>query len=386
MPIFRFGAMGPTRSIPKEYRIVSCNLGVYFSSFVYNVLRISSLSCFSAINPRRDMDRRKFIKAMSIAGSSVAVFDNQYLLAKTRLSDEKIPQSMRNPIILSTWDFKLPVNETGYKILNTGGSLLDAVEKSISLVEEDPRITSVGRGGYPDRDGHLTLDACIMDEHGNAGSVVYLEHIMHPISVARKVMEKTPHVVLAGDGALQFAVEQGFKKEDLLTDQAKAAYKDWLKKSNYAPPIDKNNHDTIGFLAMDAHGNLAGGCSTSGAAWKMHGRVGDSPLIGAGLYVDNEIGAATSTGLGETVIKIAGSFLVVESMRYGKSPGEACRIAVERIIAKQPQYKDVDNFLAGFIAVNKRGDIGAFSYRKGLQYSICTDGTNRVVDADYLMK
>lgn len=331
------------------------------------------------------MDRRKFIQAATIAGSSFAILDAHFLLAEDENSGATIPAATRNPIVVSTWDFK-PANETAYKVLAEGGSLLDAVEKSINLVEEDPRNTSVGRGGYPDRDGHLTLDACIMDEHGHAGSVACIEHIMHPISVARKVMEKTPHVLLVGDGALQFAVEQGFKKEDLLTDQAKAAYREWLKKSNYQPPISKDNHDTIGLLAMDAHGNLAGGCSTSGAAWKLHGRVGDSPLIGDGLYVDNEIGAATSTGLGEACIKIAGSFLIVESMRHGKSPAEACRIAVERVIQKQPQYKEVNDWLVGFVAINKNGEVGAMSYRKGLQYSLCTDGVNRVCDGDYLVK
>jgi N4-(beta-N-acetylglucosaminyl)-L-asparaginase len=306
--------------------------------------------------------------------------------SEKNLSGDSQVKPTNMPFVLSTWDFKLPVNETGYKILQSGGSLLDAVEKSINLVEADPRITSVGRGGYPDRDGHLTLDACIMDENGNAGSVVFLEHIMHPISVARRVMEKTQHVVLAGEGALQFAVEQGFTKEDLLTDQAKAAYQEWLKSSRYQPPTSEKNHDTIGLLAMDAKGNLAGGCSTSGAAWKMRGRVGDSPLIGAGLYVDNEIGAATATGLGETVIKVAGTFLIVELMRNGKTPGEACRLAVERIIQKQPKYKSEPGFLAGFIAVNKKGEIGAISYRKGLQYSICDEGVNKVYDAEYIVK
>lgn len=330
------------------------------------------------------MNRRKFIQTATLAGASASILSPSSF-GRGKLSARISAGEPKMPLVLSTWDFKLPVNETAYSILSRGGSLLDAVEKSINLVEADPKVTSVGRGGYPDREGHLTLDACIMDENGNAGSVVFLEHIMHPVSVARKVMEKTPHVVLAGDGALQFAVEQGFKKEDLLTDQAKAAYKEWLSSSKYKPVIDEKNHDTIGLLAMDAQANLAGGCSTSGVAWKMHGRVGDSPLIGAGLYVDNEVGAATASGLGETVIKVAGSFLIVESMRYGKSPMEACRIAVERIIQKQPKYKNDQGFLAGFVAVNKKGEIGAFSYRKGLQYSLCIDGVNKVYDADCLV-
>ncbi len=329
------------------------------------------------------MDRRKFIQAATIAGSSIAILDPKALLSNDNKSSREARSNIRKPIVISTWDFKLPVNETGYGILKQGGSLLDAIEASINLVEADPKITSVGRGGYPDRDGRVTLDACIMDENGNAGSVACIENIAHPISVARRVMEKTPHVVLAGDGALQFAIEQGFKKEELLTEMARAAYQKWLKEADYKPPIDGTNHDTIGLLAMDGNGNLAGGCSTSGLAWKMHGRVGDSPLIGDGLYVDNEIGAATSTGLGEACIKVAGSFLVVESMRNGKSPVEACRIAIERVIRKQPQYKEVKDFLVGFVAMNKQGEVGAMSYRKGLQYSLCKDGVNTVIDADY---
>jgi N4-(beta-N-acetylglucosaminyl)-L-asparaginase len=329
------------------------------------------------------MKRKEFLQKISIAGAAATMVPFNSLKA---FGSAATAVPANGPIAFHTWNFSLPVNQTAVKTLEDGGSLLDAVERSIGIVEADPAITSVGRGGFPDRDGHLTLDACLMDEHGNAGSVVYLEHIMHPISVARKVLEKTPHVIFAGDGALQFAVEQGFPKEDLLTEKAKKAYHDWLQQSNYQPPIDKNNHDTIGLIVMDKNGNLAGGCSTSGAAWKMHGRVGDSPVIGAGLYVDNEIGAATSTGLGEAVIKVAGSFLIVEAMRNGASPQDACRMAIERIINKQPQYKAADNFFVGFIAINKRGEIGAMSYRKGLQYSLMRDGKNSVVDAEYLVK
>lgn len=325
------------------------------------------------------MKRRTFLKTVSLAGASSTILSNSSFAEKGPMSP-----SASGPIILSTWDFKIPVNETGYKTLQEGGSALDAVEKSIGIVEADPNITSVGLGGYPDRDGHVTLDACIMDENGNAGSVVFLENILHPISVARRVMEKTPHVILAGSGALQFALEQGFTKENLLTESTKKAYDSWLKESKYVPPIGEKNHDTVGLIVMDKSGNLAGGCSTSGAAWKLRGRVGDSPIIGAGLYVDNEIGAATSTGLGEAVIKVAGSFLIVEAMRNGKSPQAACQMAIERIIKKQPKYKDIDNFLVGFIAINKNGEVGGMSYKKGLQYSLHKDGINKVVDAEFM--
>lgn len=330
------------------------------------------------------MKRRTFIKTAALAGSSAAILSG----ASEALSRTAAPLASGSgtggPVILSTWDFRLRSNEIAWETLERGGSLLDAVEAGIRVVEADPKTTSVGRGGFPDRDGHLTLDACIMDEHGNAGSVVFLEHIMHPISVARKVMEKTPHVMLAGDGALQFAVSEGFPKEDLLTDEARKEYEKWLKSSGYAPPIGEKNHDTIGLLALDAKGNMAGGCSTSGAAWKMRGRIGDSPLIGAGLFVDSEVGGATATGLGETVIRIQGTMLIVELMRNGTSPQNACKMAVERLIRKQPQYKNIDNFLAGFIALNRDGEVGGFSYKRGLQYSLMRDGANIVVDAPFL--
>ncbi len=327
------------------------------------------------------MNRRKFIQASAIAGSSIAFFNHRsFSFQNTRMGSSY--QEQRTPVVVSTWDFKLPVNQTGYKILAEGGDLLDAIEQSINLVELDPNITSVGLGGFPDRDGRVTLDACIMDQRGNAGGVASLEDIGRPISVARKVLENTPHVLLVGDGALEFALTQGFKKQKLLTEKSGAAYRKWLEGSGYKPPVDEHNHDTIGLLAMDSKGDLAGGCSTSGVAWKIHGRVGDSPIIGDGLYVDNEVGGATSTGLGEACMKVCGSFLVVESMRQGKSPTEACRVALERVVKKQPQYKNGKDFLVGFVAMNKKGEVGAMSYRKGLQYSVCRDGVNTVYDAE----
>jgi N4-(beta-N-acetylglucosaminyl)-L-asparaginase len=332
------------------------------------------------------MKRRSFIKTASLAGAATLI--SQKALPK-EVSDARVRSaaSLKGPLIISTWDFGMAVPETAYRTLMNGGSVIDAVERGVMIPEADPKITSVGYGGYPDRDGKVTLDACIMNGNGDCGSVVFLEHIMHPISVARLVMEKTQHVVLAGDGALQFALENGFKKENLLTKEAEAAYKEWLKTSRYMPPkVDEHNHDTIGLLALDGKGNMAGACTTSGMAWKIHGRVGDSPLIGAGLYVDSDVGGATSTGLGEAVIKVAGSFLIVELMRNGKSPQEACKIALERIVHKQPKYAERGDFLAGFVAVTKDGEIGALSYRKGLQYSLHKDGVARVVDAEYMVK
>jgi len=277
-------------------------------------------------------------------------------------------KAVKKPIVLSTWNFGLAANVDAWKVLSKGGRALDAVEAGAKVPEADPTETSVGYGGLPDRDGHVTLDACIMDENGNCGSVAFLQDIMHPISVARAVMEKTPHVMLVGEGARQFALANGFEKINLLTPESEKAWKEWQKKSEYKPVINIENHDTIGIIALDSAGNLSGACTTSGMAYKMHGRVGDSPIIGAGLYVDNEIGAATSTGLGEEVIRIVGCHLVVELMRQGHSPEEACRLAVERIVKKNPaKAKEIQ---VGFLALNKKGEYGAYCLQKGFTYAV----------------
>jgi N4-(beta-N-acetylglucosaminyl)-L-asparaginase len=292
------------------------------------------------------------------------------------------PAPAPQPLVVHTWVNLLPVAETGGKVLEKGGKALDAVEQAIRLAESDPRNTSVGRGGLPDRDGHLTLDASIMDGTDRAGSVVFLEDIEHPISVARLVMEKTPHVMLAGEGAQQFALAQGMKTEKLLTPGARKAWEQWKEQQK----AKERNHDTIGLLALSADGDLAGGCSTSGLAWKLHGRVGDSPLIGAGLYVDDEVGAATATGVGEAVIKTAGSFLVVEQMRQGKTPQEAVEAVVKRIYDKEPRYRDDKDFFVGFLAINKKGDIGAYGYRPvGYKYQVYRGGKTETVDVPSLL-
>jgi N4-(beta-N-acetylglucosaminyl)-L-asparaginase len=279
-----------------------------------------------------------------------------------------VQKPMTKPIVVSTWNFGVGANAEAWKVLTAGGRALDAVEQGVWVPEADPKETSVGLGGLPDRDGRVTLDACIMDEFANCGSVACLEHIVHPVSVARKVMEKTPHVMLVGDGALQFALANGFKKENLLTPESAAAWKEWLKKAQYKPIANIENHDTIGMVALDKKGNLSGACTTSGMAYKMHGRVGDSPIIGAGLFVDNEIGAVTSTGVGEEVIRIVGSHLVVELMRQGNLPEEACRKAVERIVKNQPaKSKEIQ---VGFLALNKSGEYGAFALQKGFTFAV----------------
>ncbi|BAV09511.1 L-asparaginase [Filimonas lacunae] len=305
------------------------------------------------------------------------------------------------PIVISTWNEGIAANKAAWEILGKGGRALDAVEAGVR-VTEDSINCCVGLGANPDRDGHVTLDASIMDEHGNCGSVAFLERIKHPISVARRVMEKTPHVMLVGEGAQRFAVAEGFPLEaDKLSADAEASYKEWLKKSEYKPVVNIENtghgpfaparlsngdlnHDTIGMVALDAAGNFGGSCTTSGMGFKMRGRLGDSPIIGAGLFVDNEVGAATSSGLGEEVIKVCGTHLVVELMRQGYSPEKACKLAVERIVKRNKgNVKDIQ---VGFLAINKAGEYGAFAIQKGFTYAVCTgENKNEMVASKYFI-
>jgi N4-(beta-N-acetylglucosaminyl)-L-asparaginase len=294
-------------------------------------------------------------------------------------------------MVISTWAPNVKANAAAWKLLATGSRAIEAVEAGIKIPEADPSDTSVGYGGLPDRDGKVTLDACIMDEKGGCGAVMALEGIKHPITVARLVMEKTPHVQLAGEGALQFALANGFYIEDLLTESSRAHWEHWKKEAKYDPmtipkilqqkgaPGQQNNHDTIGLLAMDKDGNLSGGCSTSGMAFKMRGRVGDSPIIGAGLFVDNEVGAATATGVGEEVVRICGSHTVVELMRQGLSPEEACKKAIQRIRNYQSGQVQV-----GFIAVNKKGETGGYALQKGFSYAVQSHEGVKVEQAKYL--
>lgn len=303
-----------------------------------------------------------------------------------------IPATKGKATVISTWDFGQAANAGAWEVLSRGGRALDAVEAGVKIPEADPNNQTIGIGGLPDREGRVTLDACIMDEFYNCGSVMFLEHIVHPISVARKVMENTPHIVLVGDGALQFALANGFKKENLLTEKSEKAWKEWLKTSKYEPvmnienklynrendpmPGGPENHDTIGMIAMDDAGNFSGACTTSGMAYKMHGRVGDSPIIGAGLYIDNEVGGATSTGVGEEVIRIVGSHLVVELMRQGMSPSKACEEAVHRIIRRSPEKSK--NIQVGFLAMNRKGEYGAYALQKGFTYSVRNNSIDKV--------
>ena len=303
------------------------------------------------------------------------------------------------PLVISTWEAGINANKGAWNVLGKGGRALDAVEQGV-MVTESENSCCVGLAAYPDRDGYVTLDASIMNEHGDCGSVAFLERIKHPISVARAVMEKTPHVMLVGAGAQQFAVEQGFPLEDgKLSEDAKGAYEKWLQKSEYKPQANIENskgtafsplrldngdwnHDTIGMVALDANGNLSGSCTTSGMAFKVRGRVGDSPIIGAGLYVDNEVGAATSTGVGEEVIRIVGSHLVVELMRQGADPETACKKAVERIVARNPAAaKQVQ---VGFLAMNKKGEYGAYALQEGFTYAVRSGKEEKIFPAKHI--
>lgn len=325
--------------------------------------------------------RREFIKKSAFA--SVFALGGLSSL-KARGTRPNPLKAGNKPIVISTWNFGIAANEAAWKVLSGGGRALDAVEKGVQVPEADAKNMSVGYGGLPDRDGYVTLDACIMDEKGNCGSVGCLTDIMHPISVARKVMEDTPYIMLVGEGALQFALDKGFTKTNLLTPEAKEAWEKWKKENNYSPKkIDKNNHDTIGMVAIDSSNNISGACTTSGLAWKLHGRVGDSPIIGAGMYVDNEVGGAASTGKGEANIKICGSMLCVEMMRNGKTPQEACEEAIKRVARTQPDYKE---FQLAYIAINKNGEFGGYALQKGFQYAVTADGKSTLHDSDYFCK
>ena len=338
-------------------------------------------------------NRRKFLQSSFLGSLGILL---------NRKASAAVVNDMRvtgQPVVLSTWDTGVAANRGAWEVLGKNGNALDAVEAGVRVTESSINNCCVGLGANPDRDGHVTLDASIMDHQWNCGSVAALERIKHPISVARRVMEKTPHVMLVGAGAQQFAVAEGFPLEpEVLSEDAKKAYKEWLKKSEYKPVINIENtkstsyvasparlpdgewnHDTIGMIAMDAAGNLSGSCTTSGMAFKMRGRVGDSPVIGAGLFIDNEVGAVTATGQGEDVIRICGSHSVVEYMRQGMSPGEACKAAVEKIARiKKEKAKDIQ---VGFIAINKKGETGGYALQPGFSYAIKSGSEERLIPA-----
>jgi N4-(beta-N-acetylglucosaminyl)-L-asparaginase len=292
------------------------------------------------------------------------------------------PKPIKKPVVMATWDNRNATAAAWAVLQQPNGYALNAVEAGARVPEADPNDTSVGYGGFPDRDGHVTLDACIMDEKGRAGSVAFLQHIKHPISVARKVMEHTPHVLLCGDGALDFALSQGFVKENLLTPTAEAAWKAWLVTAQYNPKVNWERHDTIGIVALDREQRIAGACSTSGMAFKMRGRVGDSPILGAGMYADQEAGAAAATGLGELMLRTLASFQVTEAMRNGQHPQKAVETTLRRIARKLGEEAKINQI--GLVAVDMRGRTGAFGLQKGFNYAAHSEAGNQVFEAGYL--
>jgi N4-(beta-N-acetylglucosaminyl)-L-asparaginase len=325
------------------------------------------------------MKRRSFFKLGAVAGA-VSVLKP---INGAQILGSSFEAKSEGPIVLSTWIHGLEANRAAWKVLEKGGKAIDAVEQGVKVTESDLTNRSVGIGGRPDRDGHVTLDACIMDEQSRCGSVAFLEGIIHPISVARAVMEKTQHVMLVGEGAKQFALDLGFKTAKTPLPEVKKEWQDWKKENKdlfKKPEINHENHDTIGMIAMDSNGDFSGACTTSGWAYKMHGRVGDSPIIGAGLFVDNEVGAATATGLGEAIVRIAGSHTVVELMRQGYTPTDACKEAVKRIISK---HKDLTNLQCCFLAIDKKGNYGAYSVYSGFNFALKTNSEDKMVDSEF---
>jgi N4-(beta-N-acetylglucosaminyl)-L-asparaginase len=331
-------------------------------------------------------NRRQFLKTSAIGGAALSLGLHSCAGKTNENTPKESPKTplpdFKTGLVISTWDAGLKANDAAWKAMQEGGNALDMAEKGVNDTEADFSNLSVGLGGLPDRDGHTTLDACIMDSKGMAGSVMFLEHIKHPASVARRVMEKTPHVQLVGEGAYTFAISEGFPHDDYVSEEANKAWKKWLETSEYKPIVNIENHDTIGLLTMDLQGDISGACTTSGMAYKLRGRVGDSPIIGAGLFVDNEIGAATSTGLGEAVVRTCGSFLVVELMRNGSTPQEACEEAVRRIQKKHSNFKD---FQVGFLAINKAGEVGAYSVQPGFTYALYKNGKNELFKSGSLI-
>lgn len=336
------------------------------------------------------MNRRKFIKNASLTGVGLSVGSSALSCANSTESkfeqDETktamIIDKTKFPKAICTWGF-VSANAKAGEELAKGTKALDAAIAGVAVEEENIKNTTVGKGGAPDREGNVTLDACVMDSNGDCGAVLYVENITNVAALAKKVMEDTPHVILAGDGAEEFAYSQGFKKEKLLTEASEKAWEKWKESPEYKPIINIENHDTIGMLCIDKDGDIAGACTTSGLSYKMKGRVGDSPIIGSGLFIDNEVGGAVATGMGEEVLKTVGSFLIVELMRNGMSPQKACEEAIGRIVSKNDRYKD---FQIAYIAMNKAGDIGSYCIHEGFTYMKYENATNENIKVDFFNK
>jgi N4-(beta-N-acetylglucosaminyl)-L-asparaginase len=325
------------------------------------------------------MSRRRFLKNLGLASAGLAIKP----ITTTAQTTAKSLPIKDSPLVISTWIHGMEANAGAWSVLENGGAALDAVQKGVAVTESDINNRSVGLAGRPDRDGHVTLDACIMDHDSRCGSVAFLEDIQHPIDVARAIMDKTPHVMLVGEGAQQWALENGFSKVDFEVPipEVQKDYENWLIKSEYKTGVNVENHDTIGMLALDGNGRMAGACTTSGMAYKIRGRVGDSPIIGAGLFIDGDVGGATATGVGEAMIRTAGCASVVESMRRGASPEEACYEIVQRILKKHP---GVNGMQVGFLAMNMQGEYGGYSVYNGFNYALRSKDRNEMVDAKYM--
>lgn len=328
------------------------------------------------------------------------------------LPDPSHPRAANSGIVVISSGNGLRATEKAAAMLKSGKGVdtLEAVVAGVNIVEEDPKDMSVGYGGLPNEEGVVELDSCVM--HGptcRAGSVASLRNIKTPSSVAKLVMERTDHVMIVGEGALKFARAHGFKECDLLTDEARKAWLDWKENhsddDDWIPPLIEDDgkpqssrkvkfpftYGTITCLALDVDGSISGVTTTSGLSYKIPGRVGDSPIIGAGLYVDNKVGAAGATGRGEACIKICGSHTVVEAMRAGKSPTEACKVALERVVetTTEKRLRLADgrpNFDIKFYALSKDGRFGSACMWEGGSYAVYADGKNRSEPCAYLFK
>jgi L-asparaginase/N4-(beta-N-acetylglucosaminyl)-L-asparaginase len=320
------------------------------------------------------VDRRDFIRTFAAATADVVVEGGQ--------ATPQDPQSA--PVFLSTWRHGKPANDRAVEVFRAGGSLLDAVEKGINVSENDPAVTTVGYGGLPNAEGVVELDAAVMDgTRHRAGAVCSLRMIKNPISVARLVMERTRHTTLAGEGAFRFALQMGFQPETLLTPASLQKWMDWKANPNresfWIGPTPEN-HDTIGMLAADGKGHVVAGCSTSGLAWKIPGRVGDSPLVGCGVYADDNVGAASATGDGDVMTNYCTSTSIVHHMARGASPQEACVELLEHMVKCDPGNRLADVCV---IAMNTKGEVGAASMRSGyrLKYALWQSGQSQLLDS-----
>lgn len=326
------------------------------------------------------MKRRDFVKVGAI-GSTAIIVDSCGLNKGPKKEPKRTLIRSKNIKAISTWNAGIEANKAALIELKNNGSALNAIEKGLNITESDASNSSVGLGGMPDENGLVTLDACIMDHEYNCGAVSFLQNIEHPISVARKVMEKTPHVMLSGKGAYDFAIKNGFKHTNLLTTESHQKWLEWKAESEKKlPTINHENHDTIAMITIDENGHIAAGCTTSGWAYKLHGRVGDSPIIGAGIYVDPDVGAACATGMGEAVIRICGTHAVVEQMRNGLSPDEACQVVIERV---KKSNKDLKDLQVGFIAMNIEGSHGGHSMYGGFEYAIEDANESSLIKSNY---